>query len=222
VCYDNPMSRRLSRNRMPKNPSSLSFRGAAGDEESRPDQIGVCRARFLPFAPLRVGMTTSRNVSQHPVGASSTTDANFMRRALREAQKADLEGEVPVGAVVVQDEKIIARAHNRPLLLSDPSAHAEVLALRRAAKKLGNYRLKGCDLYVTIEPCAMCAGAIIQARLRRVVYGTPDPKAGACGSALAVLNHPKVNHQVEVVSGVLAEESARILRDFFRRRRRRT
>ena len=216
------MSRRLSRNRMPKNPSSLSFRGAAGDEESRPDQIGVCRARFLPFAPLRVGMTTSRNVSQHPVGASSTTDANFMRRALREAQKADLEGEVPVGAVVVQDEKIIARAHNRPLLLSDPSAHAEVLALRRAAKKLGNYRLKGCDLYVTIEPCAMCAGAIIQARLRRVVYGTPDPKAGACGSALAVLNHPKVNHQVEVVSGVLAEESARILRDFFRCRRRRT
>ena len=142
-----------------------------------------------------------------------------MRRALREAQKADSEGEVPVGAVVVQDEKIIARAHNRPLGLSDPSAHAEVLALRRAAKKLGNYRLKGCDLYVTIEPCAMCAGAIIQARLRRVVYGAPDPKAGACGSALDVLNHPKVNHQVEVVSGVLAEKCARILRDFFRQRR---
>ncbi len=145
-----------------------------------------------------------------------------MRRALREAQKADSEGEVPVGAVVVQDEKIIARAHNRSLGLSDPSAHAEVLALRRAAKKLGNYRLKGCDLYVTIEPCAMCAGAIIQARLRRVVFGTPDPKAGACGSVLAVLNHPKVNHQVEVVSGVLAQECARILRDFFRCRRRRT
>ncbi|MGA9055311.1 MAG: tRNA adenosine(34) deaminase TadA [Terriglobia bacterium] len=155
-------------------------------------------------------------------GTFSTADANFMRRALREAQKADSEGEVPVGAVVVQDEKIIARAHNRPLGLSDPSAHAEVLALRRAAKKLGNYRLKGCDLYVTIEPCAMCAGAIIQARLRRVVYGTPDPKAGACGSALAVLNHPKVNHQVEVVSGVLAQECAVILRDFFRCRRRRT
>ena len=145
-----------------------------------------------------------------------------MRRALREAQKADSEGEVPVGAVVVRDEKIIARAHNRPLLLSDPSAHAEVLALRRAAKKLGNYRLKGCDLYVTIEPCAMCAGAIIQARLRRLVYGTPDPKAGACGSALAVLNHPKVNHRVEVVSGVLAQECAAILREFFRCRRKRT
>jgi tRNA(adenine34) deaminase len=205
---------------MLKNPSSLSFRGAAGNEESR--KSVVSRARFLPFAPLWVGMTTSANVLQHSVGTFSTADANFMRRALREAQKADAEGEVPVGAVVVRDEKIIARAHNRPLGLSDPSAHAEVLALRRAAKKLGNYRLKGCDLYVTIEPCAMCAGAIIQARLRRVVYGTPDPKAGACGSALAVLNHPKVNHQVEVVSGVLAEECASILQEFFRCRRRRT
>ena len=153
---------------------------------------------------------------------SSQADANFMRRALREAQKGDSEGEVPVGAVVVQGDKVIARAHNRPLSLSDPSAHAEILALRRAAKKLGNYRLKGCDLYVTIEPCAMCAGAIIQARLRRVVYGTPDPKAGACGSALAVLNHPKVNHRVELVSGTLAEECAEVLRGFFRKRRRKT
>ena len=143
-----------------------------------------------------------------------------MRRALREAQKADLEGEVPVGAVVVLGDKVIARGHNRPLALLDPSAHAEILALRRAAKKLGNYRLKGCDLYVTIEPCAMCAGAIIQARLRRVVYGAPDPKAGACGTALAVLNHPKVNHRVELVSGMLAEECAGILREFFRKRRR--
>jgi len=142
-----------------------------------------------------------------------------MRRALREAQKAEMRGEVPVGAVVVQGEKIIARAHNRPVGLSDPSAHAEILALRRAAKKLGNYRLKGCDLYVTIEPCAMCAGAIVQARLRRVIFGTLDSKAGACGSALEVLNHPKVNHRVEVVSGVLAGECAEIVRAFFRRRR---
>ena len=125
-----------------------------------------------------------------------------------------------MGAVMVRDERVIARAHNRPVGLSDPSAHAEILALRRAAKKLGNYRLKGCDLYVTIEPCAMCAGAIVQARLRRLVYGTPDAKAGACGSALAVLNHPKINHQVEVVSGVLASECAEILRGFFRKRRR--
>jgi len=146
-------------------------------------------------------------------------DAEFMRRALREAEKAALQEEVPVGAVVVQGGEIVARAHNRPRGLLDPSAHAEILALRRAAKKLGNYRLNGCDLYVTIEPCAMCAGAIIQARLRRLVYGTPDPKAGACGSALEVLNHPKTNHRVEVVSGVLYEESAKILRDFFRCRR---
>ena len=143
-----------------------------------------------------------------------------MRRALREAQKAESQGEVPVGAVVVHGEKVIARGHNHPLGLSDPSAHAEILALRRAGKKLGNYRLNGCDLYVTIEPCAMCAGAIVQARLRRVVYGTPDPKAGACGSALAVLNHPKVNHRVEVVSGVLASECAAMLGEFFRKRRR--
>jgi tRNA(adenine34) deaminase len=150
---------------------------------------------------------------------SSTADADFMRRALREAQKAESQREVPVGAVVVQGGKVIARGHNRPLALSDPSAHAEILALRRAAKKLGNYRLKGCDLYVTIEPCAMCAGAIIQARLRRLVYGAPDPKAGACGSALAVLNHPNVNHRVEVASGVLGDECAAVLREFFRKRR---
>ena len=152
-------------------------------------------------------------------GTYSPADADFMRRALREAEKAQCEGEVPVGAVVVQDGKVIARGHNRPLHLADPSAHAEILALRRAAKKLANYRLKGCDLYVTIEPCAMCAGAIVQARLRRVIYGTPDAKAGACGSALAVLNHPKLNHRVEVVSGVRAEECATILREFFRNRR---
>ena len=145
-----------------------------------------------------------------------------MRRALREAHKAEGQGEVPVGAVLVRGDKVIARGHNRPLGLSDPSAHAEILALRRAAKKLGNYRLRGCDLYVTIEPYAMCAGAIIQARLRRVVYGAPDAKAGACGSAVAVLNHPKMNHRVEVVSGMLANECAGILRDFFRKRRRKT
>jgi tRNA(adenine34) deaminase len=155
-------------------------------------------------------------------GAFPTAEVNFMRRALRQAQKADAEGEVPVGAVVVLGDKVVGRGHNRPLGLSDPSAHAEILALRRAAKKLGNYRLKGCDLYVTIEPCAMCAGAIIQVRLRRVIYGAPDPKAGACGSALTVLNHPKANHRVEVVSGVLAEECAAILRAFFRCRRRKT
>ena len=143
-----------------------------------------------------------------------------MRQALREARRALQEQEVPVGAVIVHDGRVLARAHNRPIHLKDPTAHAEILALRRAAKKLGNYRLTGCNLYVTIEPCAMCAGAIVQARLGRVVFGATDPKAGAGGSALRVLNHPKLNHQVAVAKGVLAEECATILRDFFRRRRR--
>ena len=147
-------------------------------------------------------------------------DERFMRWALREAKRAFEEDEVPVGAVVVQEGQVLARAHNQPIHLKDPSAHAEVLALRRAAHKLGNYRLTGCTLYVTIEPCAMCAGAITQARLSRVVFGAFDPKAGASGSALTVLNHPKLNHQVEISSGVMAEDCARLLREFFRRRRR--
>ena len=142
-----------------------------------------------------------------------------MRRALREAQRGFDEQEVPVGAVVVQGGQVIARAHNRPVHLHDPSAHAEILALRRAATKLGNYRMEGCDLYVTIEPCAMCAGAIVQARLKRLVFGARDSKAGAAGSALAVLNHPKLNYQVEIASGILEEECAALLRGFFRQRR---
>ncbi len=146
-------------------------------------------------------------------------DERFMLWALREAKRGFEEDEVPVGAVVVHEGLVLARAHNRPIHLNDPSAHAEVLALRRAAHKLGNYRLTGCTLYVTIEPCAMCAGAIMHARLSRVVFGTSDPKAGANGSALTVLNHPKLNHQVEVVSGVHAEDCAALLREFFRRKR---
>ena len=156
---------------------------------------------------------------RRPYGAEKP-DETFMRRALREAQRGLAKDEVPVGAVLVRDGQLIARAHNLPIHLKDPSAHAEILALRRAARKLGNYRLTGCTLYVTIEPCAMCAGAIVHARLKRVVFGTRDPKAGASGSALTVLNHPKLNHQVEVVEGILAGDCAAILRDFFRRRRR--
>lgn len=143
-----------------------------------------------------------------------------MRQAIAEAVRGAAEDEVPVGAVVVRDGKVIAHAHNRPIHLNDPSAHAEILALRRAGRKLGNYRLSGCTLYVTIEPCAMCAGAIAHARIERVVFGGFDPKAGACGSALTVLNHPKLNHQVEILDGVLADECASILRAFFRRKRR--
>ncbi|HZP00450.1 MAG TPA: tRNA adenosine(34) deaminase TadA [Terriglobia bacterium] len=153
-------------------------------------------------------------------GSQESDDVRFMRCALREAERAREEQEVPVGAVVVREGRVIARAHNRPIRSKDPTGHAEILALRRAAKKLGNYRLNGSILYVTIEPCAMCAGAIVQARLKRLVYGARDPKAGAAGSALAVLNHPRLNHRVEVTEGVLKAEGARLLRDFFRARRR--
>jgi len=147
-------------------------------------------------------------------------DSQYMRAALRQARRGYHEGEVPVGAVVVQGGEIIARAHNRPVHLSDPSAHAEILALRRAGRKLGNYRQPGCTLYVTIEPCAMCVGAIVQARIQRLVVGAMDPKAGACGSVLAVLNNRKLNHQVVFDSGILQADCAAILREFFRERRR--
>jgi tRNA(adenine34) deaminase len=148
-----------------------------------------------------------------------SADKHFMRKALREAERGAREGEVPVGAVLVWEGRVLARAHNRPIHLHDPSAHAEILALRRAARRLANYRLEGCDLYVTIEPCAMCAGAIVQARLRRTVFGARDPKAGASGSALRVLNHPKLNHRVEVAGGVLAADCAFVVQEFFRKRR---
>lgn len=148
-------------------------------------------------------------------------DARFMRMALREAARGGREGEVPVGAVLVREGSVIARAHNRPIHLHDPSAHAEILVLRRAARKLRNYRLDGCDLYVTIEPCAMCAGAIVHARLRRLIFGAPDPKAGACGTALRVINHRKLNHRVQVTRGVLQTECALVIQEFFRSKRRR-
>ena len=156
------------------------------------------------------------NGSKH---TAKDLDIRHMRDALRQARRGYREGEVPVGAVVVHDGQIIARAHNRPIHLNDPSAHAEILALRRAGRKLGNYRLPGCTLYVTIEPCAMCVGAIVQARIRRLVVGAMDPKAGACGTVLAVLNHQKLNHQVMFESGILQADCAAILRQFFRERR---
>jgi tRNA(adenine34) deaminase len=148
-----------------------------------------------------------------------SSNERFMRMALREAQRGAREGEVPVGAVVVRDGRVLARAHNRPIHLHDPSAHAEVLALRRAARKSLNYRLEGCDLYVTIEPCAMCAGAVVHSRLRRLIYGAQDSKAGACGSALRVLNHRKLNHRVETTHGILASECASVIQEFFRNKR---
>lgn len=142
-----------------------------------------------------------------------------MRAALEEARAAAAAGEVPVGAVVVQRGAIIGRGQNRVLRDLDPTAHAEMAALRAAARALGNYRLAECSIYVTLEPCAMCAGAMVHARLERLVYGAADPKAGAAGSVLGVINHPRLNHAMEVSGGVLAEECGELLRDFFRERR---
>ncbi len=146
-------------------------------------------------------------------------DELFMEEALREAQKAQALGEVPVGAVIVRKGKVIARGANRNLAEPDPTAHAEVVALREAAQRMGNHRLAECELYVTLEPCPMCAGALVHARLRRLVYGAPDPKAGAVRSVLRVLNHPRLNHKMKVKSGVLAGRCEELLREFFRSRR---
>ena len=146
-------------------------------------------------------------------------DREVMQAALAEARLAAEAGEVPIGAVVVREGTIVAHGQNRVLRDVDPTAHAEMIALRTAAKALGNYRLAGCTLYVTLEPCAMCAGAMIHARIDRLVFAASDPKAGACGSVLSVLNHPQLNHQIQVEQGIGAEESAELLRDFFRERR---
>lgn len=148
-----------------------------------------------------------------------TADLDFMRVALAEAQAAADAGEVPIGAVVVRQGEIVGRGQNRVLRDVDPTAHAEVVAMRAAAQSLGNYRLLGCELFVTLEPCAMCAGAMIHARLARLIYAAADPKAGAAGSALEVLNHPRLNHRMEVTTGVLTEEASTLLREFFRKRR---
>ena len=143
-----------------------------------------------------------------------------MRLALSEAQAAELAGEVPVGAVILSSAgEILGRGNNQVLRSSDPTAHAEIVALRTAGLALANYRLSGSTLYCTLEPCAMCAGAILHARVARLVYAAPDPKAGACGTVLSVLNHPRLNHRVEVTPGPLAEECSTLLTYFFRSRR---
>src|SRR6266702_976104 len=155
-----------------------------------------------------------------------TDDLTFLRAAIAEAHAAERDGEVPIGAVIVHKGEIIARGQNRVLRDHDPTAHAEIVALRHAGRALENYRLlntedEGCTLYVTLEPCAMCAGAILHARIARLVYAAPDPKAGACGSVLSVMNHPHLNHKVEVASGLLAEECGSMLTNFFVQRRKR-
>lgn len=143
-----------------------------------------------------------------------------MRLAIAEAHAAEAAGEVPVGAIIVAPSgEIIGRGNNQVLRTSDPTAHAEIVALRQAGKALSNYRLLDCTLVCTLEPCAMCAGAILHARIARLIYAARDPKAGACGSVLSVMNHPQLNHRVEVIEGVLADECSSMLTNFFRRRR---
>ena len=146
-------------------------------------------------------------------------DELWMEEALREAQRAQANGEVPVGAVIVRVGRIVARGSNRNLLDNDPTAHAEMVALREAGRELGNHRLSGCTMYVTIEPCAMCAGAMVHARLDRLVYGADDTKAGAVKSVIQVLNHPKLNHRMDVTGGVLAGRSMELVQAFFREKR---
>ena len=146
-------------------------------------------------------------------------DLAWMRIALEEAREAAAEGEVPIGAVVVVDERVVGRAGNRTIRDCDPTAHAEIVALRLSAKAIGNYRLTGATLYVTIEPCAMCAGAIIQARIPRLVYGADDPKGGAVRTCFRLLDNPQLNHKVDFTPGVLADESVALLRTFFAARR---
>ncbi len=155
----------------------------------------------------------------HAMTENAKADIAFMREALEEAQAAGARGEVPVGAVIVSEDRIVGRGGNRTILDCDPSAHAEILALREAARTVGNYRLLGTTLYVTIEPCAMCAGAIVQARVARLVYGAEDTKGGAVRSCFSILDHPQINHRVQVSRGTLAEEAAALLQSFFAARR---
>jgi len=150
---------------------------------------------------------------------ATQADIEFMHAALEEARAAAERGEVPVGAVVASEGRIVARSGNRTIADCDPTAHAEIVALREAAHAIGNHRLLGATLYVTIEPCAMCAGAMVQARIERVVYAADDPKGGAVRSCFSILDHPQLNHQVGVTAGVLAQEAAELLRIFFAARR---
>lgn len=147
------------------------------------------------------------------------SDNDFMQIALNLAQQAGAAGEVPVGAIVVKDGEIIGRGSNAPITTHDPTAHAEIRAMRDAAQRIGNYRLVGCTLYVTLEPCAMCSGAIQHARIAKLIYGASDPKTGACGSVINLMSEPKLNHHTEIAGGILAPECGALLSSFFSARR---
>ena len=166
------------------------------------------------------GAWSAGGAAQHGAAAVQPADERFMRLAIEQAQLATAHGDVPVGAVIVDERgDVIATGHNERELRQDPSAHAEMIALRSAAEHIGHWRLLGTTLYVTLEPCAMCAGAIVLARVPRVVYGTDDPKAGAAGSVLDILAEPRLNHRPQVTAGVLQPECAALLKDFFAARR---
>lgn len=165
-------------------------------------------------SPSLIGISAPAGLDQ------ASVDIFWMEKALQLADEAEQNGEVPVGAVVVQEGMCIAAACNAPIGLNDPTAHAEILALRSAGQRLNNYRLTGATLYVSLEPCSMCAGAMIHARISRVVFGASDPRTGACGSVFDILRSPSLNHQCVVTSDVLATDSAQLLQNFFRRRRR--
>lgn len=167
-------------------------------------------------------MVEINNLNATAVDDSKQADLDifFMRAAIAQAQLASIQGEVPVGAVVVKDGAIIATGYNRPIGGHDPTAHAEIMALRRAAEILGNYRLPGCELYVTLEPCLMCAGAMMHARMARVIFGASDYKTGVAGSVLNIFEQTKLNHHAVVLGGVLADDCAQLLKDFFAHRRR--
>ena len=151
--------------------------------------------------------------------AMCESDPLYMRMALELAAQAAAAGDVPVGAVVVQDGVVVGRGYNQPISGTDPSAHAEIMALRDAGRTLGNYRLSGCDLYVTLEPCVMCSGAIMHGRIRRVIFGAGDPKTGACGGVVNLFSEPRLNHHATVTGGVMADEAVTLLQDFFASRR---
>jgi len=174
---------------------------------------------FSSGKPSSVGPSSDARSSNELASDARSSDEVWMEEALRCAQRALEAGEVPVGAVVVCAGRVVGRGWNRNLADCDPSAHAEIVALREAGRNLGNHRLVGCELFATIEPCAMCAGAAVHARVRRLVYGADDPKAGAVHSVLQVVNHPSLNHQMEIRGGVLAGRAAEMMQEFFRKRR---
>lgn len=169
--------------------------------------------------PATMKSAPSRRSKQHYIGMETGQDELWMEEALRAAHRALEAGEVPVGAVVVCEGQIVGQGWNRNIADSDATAHAEIIALREAGRNVGNHRLEDCELFATIEPCAMCAGALVHARLKRLIYGADDPKAGAVHSVMQVLNHPQMNHRMAVRGGVLAGRCAEMLQEFFRSRR---